>query len=211
MQKLVINLLTSYDSICYVIEHSKDLDTIEVHEVVASLKDYEHRHKRHIDNRTEKAFASLSVRPKQAKFTGNQNIKYQKNRKTQGQKWNNKPNFVFFGRYKPTYQARKKAIGTDGAKNLCKFCDKLHFGECWFKGKPKCDNCDKIVHIAKDYNNKKTVYHLKYANQVVDTPTMFYVCNAATVETIQNVRYIYSKCSNHMAYWWILIELLLPK
>lgn len=95
MHKLVISLPISYDSICYVIDHSKDLDTIEVHEVVALLKGYEHRHVRHIDNRTEKAFASLSVRPKQAKFTGNQNIKYQKNRKTKGQKWNNKPNFFF--------------------------------------------------------------------------------------------------------------------
>lgn len=28
---------------------------------------------------------------------------------------------------------------------------------------------------------------------------MFYVCNAATVETIENVWYIDSRCSNHMA------------
>lgn len=155
-QKLVISLPPSYDSICSVIEHSKDLGTIEVHEVVASSKGHEQRHERHIENRTERAFASLSVRPKQAKFTGNQNTKYQKNWKTKGQKWDNKPLF-FFGRYKPTYQARKQAIGTDGAKNPCKFYDKLHFGECWFKGKPKCHNCDKIFHIAKDCNNKKTV------------------------------------------------------
>ncbi|CAL9001549.1 unnamed protein product [Prunus brigantina] len=68
---MVINSLPSaYDSICSVIEHSKDLDVIEVQEVVASLKSFELRLDRHSENKTEKAFASLSVNPKSDKPTG---------------------------------------------------------------------------------------------------------------------------------------------
>ncbi|BFG40885.1 hypothetical protein CerSpe_271590 [Prunus speciosa] len=64
VQKLLISLPSAYDSICSVIEHSKDLDVFEVQEVVASLKSFELRLDRHSENKTEKAFASLSVNPK---------------------------------------------------------------------------------------------------------------------------------------------------
>ncbi|KAI5318859.1 hypothetical protein L3X38_038567 [Prunus dulcis] len=44
------------------IEHSKDLETLEVQEVVASLKSFERRLDRHAKNSIERAFASLNVR-----------------------------------------------------------------------------------------------------------------------------------------------------
>ncbi|KAI5343244.1 hypothetical protein L3X38_011120 [Prunus dulcis] len=137
VQKMLISLLPVYDPICSVIEHSRDLDVIEVQEVVASLKSFAQRLERHHENKTEKAFASLSVDSKSAKATGNQNYKQQKNWKDKGKKWDNKP--------------------TDGTKNPCKHCGKLHYGECRFKGKPKCYNCDKLGHIAKDCYSKKPV------------------------------------------------------
>jgi len=137
VQKLLISLPSAYDSICSVIEHSRDLNVIEAHEVVASLKTFELRLDRHSEGKTEKAFASLSVDNKSAKI-GDQNIKHHKNWKGKGQKWDNKAN--------------------NGAKNSCKHCGKLHFGECRFKGKLKCYNCDKFGHIAKDYySNKPTL------------------------------------------------------
>ncbi|CAL2238905.1 unnamed protein product [Prunus armeniaca] len=61
VQKLLFSLPKSYDSICSVIEHSKDLETLEVQEVVASLKSFELRLDRHTENSTEKAFTSLNV------------------------------------------------------------------------------------------------------------------------------------------------------
>ncbi|KAI5355814.1 hypothetical protein L3X38_008709 [Prunus dulcis] len=137
VQKMLISLLPVYDPICYVIEHSRDLDVIEVQEVVASLKSFAQRLERHHENKTEKAFASLSVDSKSAKATGNQNNKQQKNWKDKGKKWDNKL--------------------ADGTKNPCKHCGKLHYGECRFKGKPKCYNCDKLGHIAKDCYSKKLV------------------------------------------------------
>ncbi|KAI5333503.1 hypothetical protein L3X38_023634 [Prunus dulcis] len=58
VQKLLFSLPKSYDSICSVIEHSKDLETLEVQEVVASLKSFELRLDRHTENSSESAFAS---------------------------------------------------------------------------------------------------------------------------------------------------------
>ncbi|KAM1223481.1 hypothetical protein PS2_042180 [Malus domestica] len=52
VQKLLISLPRSYDPICSVIEHSKDLETLEVQEVVASLKSFELRLDRHAENST---------------------------------------------------------------------------------------------------------------------------------------------------------------
>ncbi|CAL8075093.1 unnamed protein product [Prunus armeniaca] len=181
VQKLLISLPSAYDSIYYVIEHSKDLDEIEVQEVEASLKSFELRLDRHSGDKTEKAFASLSVNPKLEKYSGSQSgSKDQKNWKTKGKKWDNK--------------------STDGARNPCKHCGKLHFGECRFKGKPKCYNCDKFGHIAKDCYSKKPAQQLNYATQTESTPTMFYASNkgSASVKGCDDVWFLDSRCSNHM-------------
>ncbi|CAL9003036.1 unnamed protein product [Prunus brigantina] len=162
-------------------QHSKDLDEIEVQKVVASLKSFELRLDRHSRDKTEKAFASLSVNPKSEKYSGSQSgSKDQKNWKTKGKKWDNKP--------------------PDGARNPCKHCGKLHFGECQFKGKPKCYNCDKFGHIAKDCYSKKPAQQLNYATQTESTPTMFYASNkdSASVKGCDDVWYLDSGCINHM-------------
>ena len=180
VQKMLISLLPGYDPICSVIEHSRDLDVIEVQEVVASLKSFAQRLERHHENKTEKAFASLSVDTKSAKATGNQNSKQQKTWKDKGKKWDNKP--------------------TDGTKTPCKHCGKLHYGECRFKGKPKCYNCDKLGHIAKDCYSKKPEQQqqLQFATQVTSSPTMFYANNATEKRSMEEVWYLDSGCSNHM-------------
>ena len=75
VQKLLISLPKTYDAICSVIEHSRDLETLEVQEVVASLKGFEQRLDLHAESSTERAFASLHVAAKGARsggFSGNQ-------------------------------------------------------------------------------------------------------------------------------------------
>ncbi|CAL2271591.1 unnamed protein product [Prunus armeniaca] len=148
-------------------------------EVVASLKSFELRLDRHSKNRTEKAFASLSVDAKSAK-TGDQNNRQHKNWKSKGKKWDNKT--------------------SEGTKTPYKHCGKLHFGECRFKGKPKCYNCDKLGHIAKDCYSKKTTQQVNYATQVEAAPTMFNASNAigAGITRDEEVWYLDSGCSNHM-------------
>lgn len=66
MQKILISLSEVYDLICVVIERTSDLNTIIVQEVVGSLKSYDHRLNRHVEDAMnfEKAFASMSTTPK---------------------------------------------------------------------------------------------------------------------------------------------------
>lgn len=65
MQK-ILSLSEVYDLICVVIERTFDLNTIIVQEVVGSLKSYDHRLNRHVEDAMnfEKAFASMSTTPK---------------------------------------------------------------------------------------------------------------------------------------------------
>nr|XP_028949193.1 uncharacterized protein LOC114821309 [Malus domestica] len=191
VQKLLISLPSAYDSICSVIEHSRDIDVIEVQEVVASLKSFAQRLERHNENKTERAFASLSVNPKSVNSPGNQGNRYQKNWKPKYKNWNQKP----------VYQSGKQFVAAEGGRNPCKHCDKYHYGECFLKGKPKCHCCGKIGNIARDCNTKKNaqgVQQLNFAAQVPSTTTMFYVSNEVDKKTIEDVWYVDSGCSNHM-------------
>ncbi|KAM2363376.1 hypothetical protein ACFX1X_002443 [Malus domestica] len=188
VQKLLISLPRSYDSICAVIEHSKDIETLEIQEVVASLKGYEQRLDMHTDHSTEKAFASLNVGSKFQKpsgFSGTQ--KPGKSWKNKGKKWDTKPNFI-----------SKQNNSHDSNKTACKHCDKLHYGKCWFEGKPKCTNCNKFGHEVRNCNGNKVVQKANYANQVDDMGTLFFACNSVSQVKVNNTWYIDSGCSNHM-------------
>ncbi|KAI5347640.1 hypothetical protein L3X38_000527 [Prunus dulcis] len=67
-----------------------------------------------------------------------------------------------------------------------------------YKGKPKCYNCDKFGHLAKECTAGKYVQKANCANQVEVTGNLFYA-NCATIETKPNGDwYIDSGCSNHM-------------
>lgn len=84
---MLISLPRSYDSICSVIEHSTDLDSLEVKEVVASLKRFKQRLDMHVENTTDRAFVSLNVARKKPKTQGSaRNYKFQKNWKNKGNK-----------------------------------------------------------------------------------------------------------------------------
>ncbi|KAM2439776.1 hypothetical protein PS1_021203 [Malus domestica] len=188
VQKLLISLPRSYDPICSVIEHSKDLETLEVQEVFASLKSFELRLDRHAENSTEQAFASLNVggkNPKGVGYSGNQ--KFQKNWKSKGKKWDNKPNFI----HKPN-------VSSDGNKTACRHCDKLHYGKCWFEGKPRCTGCGKLGHVFRDCHGNKNIQKVNYVNQVEETGTLFYACNVVANVKVNHSWYIDSGCSNHM-------------
>ncbi|CAL2278968.1 unnamed protein product [Prunus armeniaca] len=170
VQKLLFSLPKSYDSICSVIEHSKDLEALEVQEVVASLKSFELRLDRHTENSTEKAFSSLNV----------------------GRK--NPENGIASADQIP----QKNWKSNDGNKMACKHCDRFHYGKCWYEGKPKCHGCGKPGHMIRDCYGHKNVQRVNYANQEEDCGTLFYVCNAATDVKVNHSWYIDSGCSNHM-------------
>lgn len=145
VQKLLISLTRDYDSIAKVIEETKDTETIGVQEVIGSLKSHEQRLQRHNEKVTEKAFSSLSVSSKeQSSVTQEGGSKPKKNWKSQNKKkWDGKSG-----------NSHKKENQNEGTKNPCKICDKLHYGVCWFKGKPKCYKCERFGHVAKDCSGK---------------------------------------------------------
>ena len=56
-----------------------------------------------------------------------------------------------------TYQNMNasQSVSQEIAKPQCKVCSKYHFGECRYKGKPKCYNCDKFGHWAGECTTGK--------------------------------------------------------
>ncbi|XP_021800105.1 uncharacterized protein LOC110744442 [Prunus avium] len=71
--------------------YTKDLDTIEVQEVVATLKVFEQRLERHSENIVEKAFASMSMKGANSSSSAGSG-QSKKNWKNKGKKWEDKPN-----------------------------------------------------------------------------------------------------------------------
>ncbi|VVA40475.1 PREDICTED: Retrovirus-related Pol poly from transposon, partial [Prunus dulcis] len=162
-----------YDSIAEVIEETKDTETIGVQEVIGSLKPHEQRLQRHTEKMPKKAFSSLSVSPREQSNSGQGgSSKSKKSSKPQkGKKWDTKPENNF-----------RMENQNGGAKVPCKTCDKLHYGACWFKGKPKCYNCDKFGHLAKECIGK-SAQTAHYATHKEEEGTMFYACHSTSIVT----------------------------
>ncbi|CAN6691377.1 unnamed protein product [Malus baccata var. baccata] len=123
----------------------------------------------HGESSMEKAFASLNIALKSNRFNGQpNNSKHQKNFKPKGKH----------------FPVKNDANNTG---DKCKFCDRLHYGECWVKNKVKCHKCNKIGHIARYYNTNKA-----------ETRNLFYANHSGKMKKISDEWYINSECSNHM-------------
>ncbi|VVA23810.1 PREDICTED: Retrovirus-related Pol poly from transposon, partial [Prunus dulcis] len=89
-------------------------------------------------------------------------------------------------------------VGQEGSKPQCKVCSKFHFGECRYKGKPKCYNCDKFGHLARECTAGKNVQKANCANQMEVTGNLFYANSTIAATNVTGEWYIDSGCSNHM-------------
>ncbi|KAB2608513.1 hypothetical protein D8674_011681 [Pyrus ussuriensis x Pyrus communis] len=201
VQKVLISLSKPYDSICLVIENIKCLETVELQEVVAILKSQEQRFDLHMVDANERAFSSLSVNPKEQNKSGghSSSSRTQRNWNSKGKKWESKPKFQ---QKSPlhSYQSANasQSVGQEVAKPQCKVCSKYHFGECRYKGKPKCFNCDKFGHWARECNVGRSVQKANNASQLEMTGNLFYANNTVTEPKVNGEWYIDSGCSNHM-------------
>ncbi|KAB2626287.1 retrovirus-related Pol polyprotein from transposon TNT 1-94 [Pyrus ussuriensis x Pyrus communis] len=198
VQKVLISLSKPYDSICLVIENTKCLETVELQEVVAMLKSQEQRFDLHTVDTTGKAFSSFSVSSKEQNRGEGQSgsSQFQKNWNNKGKKWGSKPKFQ---QKFPTNSAHNaQSMGQIGTKPQCRVCSKFHFGECRYKGKPKCYNCEKFGHWARECTVGKLVQKANSANQVEVTGNLFYANSTITESKVNGEWYVDSGCSNHM-------------
>ncbi|KAI5353775.1 hypothetical protein L3X38_006669 [Prunus dulcis] len=217
VQKLLMSLSRRYKSIVSIIEETRDLDTIRVEEILASVKVYDKREDLH-DERdklagTEKAFSSLRVGNNQASGAnkssqGKQNQKWQgQNKKgsnwsqggnfnnNNGSNWNNGSG----GNWNNSFNSQNKqgSSSQGGVKPQCQVCQKFHFGVCRHKGKPRCGKCNRFGHLTKDCDNGKQVANCAKEEEVT-TETMFYACHASSIASSKSVWFVDSACSNHM-------------
>ncbi|KAB2605950.1 hypothetical protein D8674_005667 [Pyrus ussuriensis x Pyrus communis] len=198
VQKVLISLSKPYDSICLVIENTKCLEAVELQEVVAILKSQEQQFDLHTVDATERALSSLSVNPKEQNKSGVHfgSSRFQRNWNSKGKKWESKPKFQQKSSlYNYQNANTSQSMGQEVAKPQCKVCSKYHFGECKYKGKPKCFNCDKFGHWARECTVGKSVQKANNANQLEMTGNLFY---AVTEPKVNGKWYIDSGCSNHM-------------
>nr|XP_017180703.2 uncharacterized protein LOC108170365 [Malus domestica] len=217
VQKLLMSLSRRNKSIVSIIEETRDLDTIRVEEVLASVKVYDKREDLH-DERdkytsTERAFNSLKVRGNgnsTGNFKGSQyktNPKWSQYKKgknwsqngnwnnTSGSSWNN--NFAGNWNNKSNPQNKQGSNSQSGVKPQCQVCEKYHFGVCRYKGKAKCGRCNRFGHLTKDCDNGKQVANCAKEEDAI-TATMFYACHASSIASSRSVWFVDSACSNHM-------------
>ncbi|KAI5336241.1 hypothetical protein L3X38_015508 [Prunus dulcis] len=163
VQKLLISLTKEFDPVCYVIEQTRDIETIEVQEVITALRGFAQRLDRHTESTTEKAFSSMSINSKGSQSSSSPGTnKSKKNWKSKDKKWDSKPQ-------NNANQGGKPSQGDKSGK--CKHCEKLHYGECWFKGKPKCHGCNRFGHFVKDCDQANKAGKLaNIANQALQIP-----------------------------------------
>ncbi|CAN6685650.1 unnamed protein product [Malus baccata var. baccata] len=147
---------------------------------VGDKRGYEQRLDRHGESSMEKAFASLNIAPKSNRFNSQSNrSKHQKNFKPKGKQWGNKAEWG----NKASFLVKNDANNTG---DKCKFCDRLHYGECWIKNKVKCHKCNKIGHIARYCNSNKVVQQVNFANQVEEIGNLFYANHSGEMKMISD-------------------------
>ena len=214
-----MSLSRRYKSIVSIIEETRDLDSIRVEEVLASVKVYDKREDLH-DERdkvtgTERAFSSLKIGGSNSSSTsgnykgaqGKQNNKWQQNRKGKSwppnsnwngngnSNWNNQSGGNWNNRN--MFQGRQGSSSQGTVKPQCQTCGKYHFGICRYKGKPKCGKCGKFGHATRDCDHDKQVAN--YAKEEdIPTGAMFYACHSASIAQDRSVWFVDSACSNHM-------------
>ncbi|CAL8176278.1 unnamed protein product [Prunus armeniaca] len=199
VQKVLISLSKKYDPICLVIENTKTLEIVELQEVIAILKSQEQRLEMHSVDTVEKAFASFTVNSKgqNKNYSQSGSSKSQRNWNSKGKSWESKDKSQH-NNYSAQNHTSTQFSNQENTKPQCKVCSKHHFGECRYKGKPKCYNCDRFGHLARDCTVNKNVQKANCVNQMEVTGNLFYA-NCTTTEIKTNGEwYVDSGCSNQM-------------
>ncbi|KAL5731633.1 hypothetical protein ACHQM5_004342 [Ranunculus cassubicifolius] len=162
VEKILINLTEKYDPIVTAIEHTKELSTLSVTELMGSLEAYEVRLSRHSENSEESAFQSKINLSSQKSQGGSRKSK----EFSRGGAKNNQAD----GRMKKIFPP-------------CGICKKTSHlkKDCWFRGKPQCKNCHIFGHVESECRKKK-IHQANYSGEYEEDDQLFYACQAATEE-----------------------------
>ena len=189
VQKILISLSEKFDSIVSVIDMTQNIETLGVQKVIGSLKAYDQRLSKRAEVAMESAFPSLSLgskNPQQSSSSQARSNLPKKNWKGKNKKWEKKSS-----------NNSNEEKGGSSTMVKCKTCDKFHVGVCWFKGKPKCYNCNNFGHVQKDCTMQRQ-HQANFTEEQDDGDNMFFACQAPTIPKNENVWFVDSGCSNHM-------------
>ncbi|KAI5348276.1 hypothetical protein L3X38_001163 [Prunus dulcis] len=188
VQKLLMSLSRRYKSIVSIIEETRDLDTIRVEEILASVKVYDKREDLH-DERdklagTEKAFSSFRVGNNQASGANksSQGKQYQKwqGQNKKGSNWSQGGNFN-------NNNGSNWNNGSGGNWNNSLNSQNKQGSSSQGGVKPQCQDCDNGKQVANCAKEEE-----------VTTGTMFYACHASSIASSKSVWFVDGACSNHM-------------
>ncbi|KAK3000462.1 hypothetical protein RJ639_021063 [Escallonia herrerae] len=195
VEKTLISLPEKFDPIIAVIEETKDLSTLSVQEVMASLKSYEQRMARHTEKAVESAFQSKLNVGSKSQERKPQNFDQPKGESSRGGRYGR-------GRGRNRGRGRGNFGKSYNSENNSKpygVCKKMSHDEkdCWLKGQPQCHRCKKFGRVQKDCR-VKLHQQASFTEEKGSEASLFYACQSAT-EKNDEMWFLDSGCSNHMA------------
>ncbi|XP_038702598.1 uncharacterized protein LOC119999153 [Tripterygium wilfordii] len=190
IEKILISLTPKYNNIVTTVEETKDLDSMNVSDLIGSLEAHETRVK----------IEGLNVDTLESAY---QMRMSQESNKSQGGSssssgWNKRsgtrPQCTFCKR-----EGHSEESCWAKTKPQCSLCKKEgHVEEhCWNKGKPQCRSCGKFGHLQKECRSKDKDKQQANLAQKTDEESLFLAC-FKTTPTKNSVWFLDSGASNHM-------------
>ena len=162
VEKILISLTEKYDT---AIETSSNISTLSATELIGSLEAFEKRLSSRNDETIESAFQSkLNLRSQN--FQKGKRLNDHHRGGERPQQWENKKVYKEKRNFPP-----------------CGVCKNTNHREvdCWFRGKPKCRNCNKFGHVEKNCRNKKS-HQANFSEENDEDQYLFYSSEAAPEE-----------------------------
>uniref|UniRef100_A0A803MEP4 Uncharacterized protein n=1 Tax=Chenopodium quinoa TaxID=63459 RepID=A0A803MEP4_CHEQI len=195
VRKVLRSMTEKYNSATFIIEESKDLSTLTMHELMGSLESHDQKLKRNAntDQLVDQAFQSqLNISNKQyqgesEKRGGNQRgHQYGRGRGTQNF---SRGRGQSRGRGRGQYQNYQQRLN-----NSCRICGKSNHQECYFK----CKRCRNSNHSQKDcwHQNGNNTNEANFTANA-EGEQLFLTCMDPQNKS-SNLWFLDSGCSNHM-------------
>lgn len=197
IEKILICLPERFNAIVAVIEQTKDISQMSIHELMGSLKSFEERLSRQSEKPIESAFQTkMNMSTKndgESSLSGEKKYRGGNFGRGRGRGRNSR------GRGRGFYERNQNK--TENEKK-CSHCGRSshEYKDCWFKDKPKCHKCGRFGHLQKECYSNTQPQNQQQANYIEEKQgegNMFYASQNAS-EKRNDVWYIDSGCSNHM-------------